>query len=138
MARKIAAPIAVLIVDDQPWQREGFRNLIDSQADMTVVGEAGDGAAALAFTRRHPLDVIVMDVRMPRVNGLVATKRISADSQVASLGRAPRIIVTTALERDELVPSAVEAGAFAVLYKDADPEVLLETIRGAAVFAGDE
>jgi DNA-binding NarL/FixJ family response regulator len=138
MARKKSQPIAVLVVDDQPEQREGFRNLIDSQDDMTVVGEAGDGAAALAFARRHALDVIVMDVRMPRVNGLVATKRITHDSQVASLGTVPRIIVTTALERDELVPSAVEAGAYAMLYKDAHPEALLETIRGAAVFAGDE
>lgn len=138
MARAKAKPITVLIVDDQPNQREGFRNLIDSQADMTVVGEAGDGAAALTFARRNALDVILMDVRMPRVNGLVATKRITTDNQVASLGRAPRIIVTTALELDELVPSVSEAGAFAMVYKDADPEELLDTIRGAAVFSGDK
>jgi DNA-binding NarL/FixJ family response regulator len=125
----------VLIVDDQPDQRGGFRNVIDSQDDMTVLGEAGDGATALAFARRNKLDVILMDVRMPRVNGLVATKRISTDAQVASLGQVPSIIVTTALELDELIPSVVEAGAYAMVFKDTDPEDLLETIRDAAASA---
>ncbi|MGV8969865.1 MAG: response regulator [Microbacteriaceae bacterium] len=138
MARTKSPLIRVLIVDDQPDQRGGFRNIIDSQDDMTVVGEAGDGATALAFARRNAVDVILMDVRMPRVNGLVATERISTDSQVAGIGPAPRIIVTTALELDELVPSVVAAGAFAMLYKDAEPEFLLETIRDAAATIGGE
>jgi DNA-binding NarL/FixJ family response regulator len=136
MARKKSPPIAVLIVDDQPDQRGGFRNIIDSQDDMTVIGEAGDGATALAFARRNVLDVIVMDIRMPRVNGLIATKRISTDAQVASLGPVPRIIVTTALELDELVPLVVEAGAYAMVFKDTAPENLLETIRDAATSVG--
>ncbi len=135
MARARTAPIAVLIVDDQPDQRGGLRNVIDSQSDMTVVGEAGDGATALAFARRNLLDVIVMDIRMPRVNGLVATQRILADNAVAALGRVPSIIVTTALELEELFPSVAQAGAFAMLYKDTNPEELLETIRDAAASA---
>jgi DNA-binding NarL/FixJ family response regulator len=135
VARARTAPIAVLIVDDQPDQRGGLRNVIDSQSDMTVVGEAGDGATALAFARRNLLDVIVMDIRMPRVNGLVATQRILADNAVAALGRVPSIIVTTALELEELFPSVAQAGAFAMLYKDTNPEELLETIRDAAASA---
>ena len=135
MARARTAPIAVLIVDDQPDQRGGLRNVIDSQSDMTVVGEAGDGATALAFARRSLLDVIVMDIRMPRVNGLVATQRILADNAVAALGRVPSIIVTTALELEELFPSVAQAGAFAMLYKDTNPEELLETVRDAAASA---
>jgi len=124
--------IRVLIVDDQPLQRAGFRLILESQPDIEVVGEAGDGAQALSFVRRQPTDVVLMDIRMPRVNGLTATGRISEDRQVRALGAAPRVVLVTALELDEHVPAAAEVGAFAMLYKDVAPDVLLDAIRGAA------
>jgi DNA-binding NarL/FixJ family response regulator len=126
----------VLIADDQPQQRAGFRMVLESQPDIEVVGEAGDGAQALAQVRRTPTDVILMDIRMPRVNGLVASGRIVADAQTLALGAAPRIVLVTALDLDDHVPSAAEAGAYAMLYKDAPPEILLEAIRGAAADGG--
>jgi DNA-binding NarL/FixJ family response regulator len=124
--------IKVLIVDDQPQQREGFRMVLESQRGITVVGEAGDGAQALAKVRRTKTDVVLMDVRMPRVNGIVACQRILSDAQVASLGIPPRIVLLTALDLEDHLPSATEAGAFALLYKDGKPDVLIETIRNAA------
>lgn len=126
------ALISVLIVDDQPVQREGYRMVLDSQRDMTVIGEAGDGAQALAFARRTRADVILMDIRMPRVNGFTATERILADEQVLALGPAPRIVLVTALDLDDHISTAARAGAYAMLYKDVVPEALLSAIRGAA------
>ena len=125
-------PISVIIVDDQPLQREGFRLVLDSQKDITVVGEAGDGSQALALVRRTPADVVLMDVRMPRVNGFTATERILKDAQVADLGRPPRVVLVTALDLDDHIPTAARVGAYAVLYKDVPPEALLEAVRGAA------
>jgi DNA-binding NarL/FixJ family response regulator len=131
-------PIAVVIVDDQPLQREGFRLVLDSQRDITVIGEAGDGAQALAFVRRNRADVVLMDVRMPRVNGFTATERITADSQVRTLGAPPRVVLVTALDLDDHIPTAAKAGAYAMLYKDVPPEALLEAIRGAAKHRASE
>ena len=125
-------PISVVIVDDQPLQREGFRMVLDSQRDITVVGEAGDGAQALALVRRIKTDVVLMDIRMPRVNGFVATERISSDAQVLGLGAAPRVVLVTALDLEDHLPTAARVGAYAMLYKDVPPEALLEAIRGAA------
>ena len=131
-------PITIVIVDDQPLQREGFRLVLDSQRDFTVVGEAGDGAQALALVRRTKADVVLMDVRMPRVNGFRATERILSDAQVQSLGVPPRVVLVTALDLDDHIPTAAKAGAYAVLYKDVPPEALIEAIRGAAKHrAGD-
>ena len=127
-----AQPISVIIVDDQPLQREGFRLVLDSQKDITVVGEAGDGSQALALVRRTPADVVLMDVRMPRVNGFTATERILKDAQVSDLGRPPRVVLVTALDLDDHIPTAARVGAYAVLYKDVPPEALLEAVRGAA------
>lgn len=127
-----AVPINVVIVDDEHLQREGYRMVLESQKDITVVGEAGDGAQALALVRRVPTDVVVMDVRMPRVNGFTATERILGDAQVKALGRAPRVVLVTALDLDDHIPTAAKAGAYAVLYKDVPPAALLEAIRGAA------
>ena len=127
-----AQPISVIIVDDQPLQREGFRLVLDSQKDITVVGEAGDGAQALALARRIAADVVLMDIRMPRVNGFTATQRILADAQVAALGRPPRVVLVTALDLDDHIPTAARVGAYAVLYKDVPSEALLEAVRGAA------
>jgi DNA-binding NarL/FixJ family response regulator len=129
-------PISVLIVDDQPLQRAGFRMILESQPDISVVGEVGDGAQALAQVRRTKTDVVLMDIRMPRVNGLVATERITTDDTVLSLGRAPRVILLTALELDTQVEHAARVGAFALLYKDVSPEGLLDAVRGAAAGSG--
>jgi len=124
--------ITVLIADDQPLQRAGFRMVLGSQADIEIVGEAGDGAQALAQVRRTKTDVVLMDLRMPRVNGLVASQRITADARVRELGPTPRIILITALELDENVPGAAEAGVYAMVYKDVEPERLLSIVRAAA------
>ena len=130
-------PVRVAIVDDSKSQREGWALLLGSQPDLLVVGQAGDGAQALALARREPIDVLLMDIQMPRVNGLVAAGRISADSRVAELGRPPRIVLVTAIDLDAYVPGAAMAGAYAVLYKDVDPEGLFETIREAAAYRGE-
>lgn len=128
----------MLIVDDQSLQREGYRLVLDSTAGIEVVGEARDGAQALAFTRRTKTDVVLMDIRMPRVNGFAATERITSDPQVRELGAAPRIVLVTALDLDDHISTAARSGAYAILYKDVPPEALLDAIRGAAKHrAGD-
>lgn len=138
MARTAKKTITVLIVDDQPLQRDGFRMVLESQPDIEVTGQAGDGAQALAIVRRTLTDVVLMDIRMPRVNGLVAAKRISTDAQVAALGSAPRIVLVTALDLDDHIPAAAAAGVHDILYKDAAPETLLEAIRSAAASNGSD
>jgi DNA-binding NarL/FixJ family response regulator len=119
-----------LLVDDSPWQREGWALLLGSQSDLQVVGQAGDGTQALEFLRGEPADVVLMDIQMPRVNGLVATERILGDPQVRDRGPAPRVILLTSVDLDDHVAAAAIAGAYAVLYKDTDPEVLFDVIRG--------
>lgn len=133
-ARKRETPIRLALVDDSHTQRDGWALLLGTQQDFTVVAEAGDGAQALALARREPLDVIVMDVQMPRVNGLVAAQRIGHDAKVKQLGPTPRIVLVTAHDLDDYVPAAAEAGAYAVLYKDTDPEALFDALRQAADF----
>ena len=127
-----AQPISVVIVDDQALQREGLRMVLESQKDMVVVGEAADGARALALLRKTPADVVLMDIRMPRVNGLRAAEQIHSDAKVRELGRPPRVVLLTALDLDDHVPAAARVGAYAILYKDVPPPALLEAIRGAA------
>lgn len=125
--------IAVLIVDDSRHQRSGWRMVLESQPDITIVGEAGDGARALAIVRRAPTDVVLIDLHMPRVNGLVASQRMTTDAKVRELGPSPRIVLATALDLDDHVADAARAGVFAVVHKDVDPEALLEIVRAAAV-----
>jgi DNA-binding NarL/FixJ family response regulator len=125
-------PIRVIIADDQPLQRQGYRMVIDSQRDAMVVGEASDGIQALTIARQEPADVVLMDIQMPRVNGLVAAERIATDPKVRELGRPPRVILLTAVDVDGHLAEAAAAGAFAVLFKDIAPEDLLGAIRGAA------
>jgi len=137
-AAEAAAPVRVAIVDDSRSQREGWAILLGSQAGFAVVGQAGDGAQALALARREPLDVVLMDIQMPRVNGLVAAERIRGDAQVRALGPAPRIVLVTAVDLDDHVPAAALAGAYAVLYKDVDPEALFETLHEAAAYRGEQ
>ena len=131
-------PLRIAIVDDSRSQRDGWAVLLGSQPGFEVVGQAGDGAQALALARREPLDVLLMDIQMPRVNGLVAAESIRGDAQVRALGRVPQIVLVTALDLDEHVPSAALAGAYAVLYKDVDPEALFQTLREAAAYSGEQ
>jgi DNA-binding NarL/FixJ family response regulator len=131
-------PIRILLVDDSRQQREGFRMLLGSQPEFEVVGQAGDGAQALAHARRDPADVVLMDIQMPRVNGLAATERILGDEQVRGLGRLPRVVLLASVDLEDHVPAAAVAGAYAVLYKDVQPEQLFETIREAAAYRGEE
>jgi DNA-binding NarL/FixJ family response regulator len=119
----------VLLVDDQQMVRAGFRMLVDSQPDLEVVGEAGDGQQALQVAAEVRPDVVLMDVRMPVMDGVEATRRILSGAD------APRVIVLTTFDLDEYAFAALKAGASAFLLKDAAPPDLLAAIR--AVQAGD-
>ncbi|MFD6303892.1 response regulator, partial [Streptomyces sp. NPDC060223] len=119
----------VLIVDDQPLQRLGFRMLLDAHPDTSVVGEAGHGAEAVRQTASLRPDVVLMDIRMPGVDGIEATRRIVAS------GSRSRVLVLTTFDLDEYAYGALRAGASGFLLKDALPDELLAGIR--AVAAGD-
>jgi DNA-binding NarL/FixJ family response regulator len=121
--------IRVFLVDDQQMVRAGFRMLVESQPDLEVVGEAGDGQEALELLSVTGCDVVLMDVRMPRLDGVVATRRITASPG------GPRVVVLTTFDLDEHAFAAIRAGAAAFLLKDARPEELLDAIR--TVHAGD-
>ncbi|SDF68503.1 two component transcriptional regulator, LuxR family [Blastococcus aurantiacus] len=129
MTGPMSEPIRVVLVDDQQMVRAGFRMVIDSQPDLTVVGEAGDGAAAVQLLRGTPADVVLMDIRMPGTDGLEATR------QVTALPEAPRVVVLTTFDLDEYVVAAIGAGASGFLLKDAPPEEMLAAVR--TVHAGD-
>ncbi|WP_282580251.1 response regulator transcription factor [Nocardioides sp. InS609-2] len=124
-----APVIRVFLVDDQQMVRAGFHMLIESQADLTVVGQAGDGQEAVDLLATTPADVVLMDVRMPRLDGVEATRLVAARPQ------GPRVIVLTTFDLDEYAFAAIRAGAAAFLLKDAAPEDLLGAIR--TVHAGD-
>ncbi|MFE5947678.1 response regulator [Streptomyces sp. NPDC056480] len=119
----------VLIADDQPMQRFGFRMLLESQDDMTVVGEASNGTEAIRLVDRHHPDVVLMDIRMPGLDGIEATRRIVAT------GDRTRILIVTTFDLDEYAYDGLRAGASGFLVKDAQPEELLAGIR--AVASGD-
>jgi DNA-binding NarL/FixJ family response regulator len=120
----------VFLVDDQALVRAGFRMLIDAQPDMEVVGEAGDGRQALEALAVTRADLVLMDVRMPNLDGVQATERLIADVRPA-----PKVIVLTTFDLDEYVFAAIRAGASGFLLKDARPEELLGAVR--AVLSGD-
>ncbi|MEV0700506.1 response regulator transcription factor [Saccharopolyspora sp. NPDC050389] len=117
--------ITVLIVDDQDLVRIGLRTLLDNEDDLTCVGEAADGLAAVAAAREHRPDVILMDVRMAGVDGLEATRRITADPELPDT----KVIVLTTFEVDEYVFAALRGGASGFLLKDTKPVDLLRAIR---------
>lgn len=133
MTAAATPPVRLLLVDDARWQLEGWTTLFGSQPDLEVVGQAVDGEKALRFLRTTPADVVLMDIQMPRVNGLVATERILADERVRAHGPAPRVILVTGFDLEDHVPEAARVGAYAVLYKDAEPEALFDVIREAAL-----
>ncbi|ALO09891.1 Putative two-component system response regulator [Streptomyces venezuelae] len=119
----------VLIADDQPMQRLGFSMLLESQDDMTVVGEASNGTEAIRLVDRHHPDVVLMDIRMPGLDGIEATRRI------VTTGARTRILIVTTFDLDEYAYEGLRAGASGFLVKDAQPEELLAGIR--AVASGD-
>jgi DNA-binding NarL/FixJ family response regulator len=123
--------ITVVIADDQALVRAGFRALLDAQDDITVVGEAADGDAAVRLALEHHPDVVLMDIRMPGVDGLVATRLIVDDDRLAGV----RVVVLTTFDLDEYVFEAIRVGANGFLVKDTEPDELLRAIR--AVVAGD-
>jgi DNA-binding NarL/FixJ family response regulator len=120
----------LLIVDDQSLVRAGFRLILESQPDFAVVGEAPDGEQAVALARRHRPEVILMDIRMPRMDGLEATRQILANGMSGC-----RIVILTTFDLDEYVYAALRAGACGFLLKDVTPEQLIAAVR--LVAAGD-
>ena len=123
--------IRVVVADDQTLVRAGFRLLVDSAADLEVVGEAADGAEAVELARRERPDVVLMDIRMPQMDGLEATRRIAADELLAGV----RVLILTTFDLDEYVYQALRVGASGFLLKDTPPADLLTAIR--VVAAGD-
>jgi DNA-binding NarL/FixJ family response regulator len=115
----------VLLADDHAMIRSGLRALLAAEADIDVVGEAGDGLEAVELARRLRPDVVVMDIRMPGVDGLEATRRIAADPELDGV----RVMVLTTFDDDELVFQAMRAGAGGFLLKDAEPTELLRGVR---------
>jgi DNA-binding NarL/FixJ family response regulator len=120
--------IRVLLADDQALVRAGFRALLDAQDDIEVVGEAGDGAAAVELALASRPDVVLMDVRMPGTDGLEATRRIIADPSLA----ATRVVILTTFDLDDYVFEALRAGASGFLLKDTEPVDLLAGVRAVA------
>jgi DNA-binding NarL/FixJ family response regulator len=121
--------IRVLIVDDQALVRAGFRAILELQEDIEVAGEAGDGGQAVTLTRELRPDVVLMDIRMPRLDGIEATRRIAQD------GNGSRILILTTFDLDEYVYEALKAGASGFLLKDVPRDQLISGIRTIA--AGD-
>jgi DNA-binding NarL/FixJ family response regulator len=129
--------LRVVVVDDQALVRAGFRMIVESEPDMAVVGEAGDGTDAIDEVARTRPDVVLMDVRMPTLDGIEATRRILAEHAEARrrgdvLDGPPRVLVLTTFDLDEYVFDAVRAGASGFLLKDTPPEELVHAIRVVA------
>jgi DNA-binding NarL/FixJ family response regulator len=121
-------PIRVLLVDDQPLLRTGFRMILEAEPDIAVVGECGDGQVAVESARALQPDVVLMDIRMPRMDGVQATRAITG----AARQSAPRVLVLTTFDLDEYVVEALRAGASGFLLKDVPAEDLVDAIRTVA------
>ncbi|MGW6705400.1 response regulator [Streptomyces sp. NPDC054956] len=118
--------IRVVIADDQEMVRTGFRMILESQPDIEVVADVVDGEAALAAVAAHRPDVLLLDIRMPKLDGLEVTRRLSGSDS-------PRIVIVTTFDLDEYVHAALHGGASGFLLKDASPAMLVEAVRAAAV-----
>ncbi|MFD0227157.1 response regulator [Streptomyces hirsutus] len=123
--------IRVVLADDQALVRAGFRALLDAQQDIEVTGEAPDGAEAVRLIRELRPDVVLMDIRMPVLDGLAATRRITGDAGLADV----KVVMLTTFELDEYVFEAIRSGASGFLVKDTEPDELLRAVR--AVVSGD-
>ncbi|MEO3762458.1 response regulator transcription factor [Streptomyces sp. B8F3] len=123
--------IRVMLADDQVLVRAGFSALLDAQQDVEVCGEAADGEQAVAVVRERRPDVVLMDIRMPVLDGLEATRRITGDPDLAEV----KVVMLTTFELDEYVFEAIRAGASGFLVKDTEPEELVRAVR--AVVEGD-
>ncbi|MDR3035943.1 MAG: response regulator transcription factor [Kitasatospora sp.] len=128
-------PIRVMLVDDQELLRTGFRMVLQSQGDIEIAAEAGDGQQALDVLRTAEVDVILMDVRMPRLDGVQATRRICLDEHGTPIEHAPRVLILTTFDLDEYAFAALKAGASGFLLKDVPPVELVAAIR--SVHGGD-
>ena len=122
-------PLRVLIADDQALVRAGFRMILEAQPDIAVLAEAADGDAAVRLAARHRPDVVLMDIRMPGLDGLEATRRILG---AVATGAAPRVIILTTFDLDEYVYAALQSGAAGFLLKDVTPEHLVGAVRVVA------
>jgi DNA-binding NarL/FixJ family response regulator len=120
--------IRVLLADDQALIRAGFRVLLGSAEDIEVIAEASDGAQAVSLARRHRPDVVLMDIRMPEMDGLEATRRIGADASLAEV----KVLILTTFESDEYVYQALQAGASGFVVKDIEAADLLHAVRVVA------
>ena len=120
--------IKVVLADDQSLVRAGFRALLDAEADIEVVGEADDGAAAVDLARRHRPEVVLMDIRMPGVDGLSATREIASDDRLSDV----RIVILTTFDLDEYVFEALRNGASGFLVKNTEPAELVKAVRAVA------
>ncbi|MEX1080323.1 MAG: response regulator transcription factor [Homoserinimonas sp.] len=127
-------PIRVALVDDQALFRAGIRMLVSSQPDLEFVGEAGNGVEGIAMAAERRPDVVLMDIRMPVMDGIESTRAILAAAEERG-GKAPRVIVLTTFDLDEAATRAIRGGASGFVLKDADPEFLLAAIR--TVHAGN-
>jgi DNA-binding NarL/FixJ family response regulator len=124
----LTATIRVLIADDHSLVRAGFQSVLSIESDITVVGEARNGAEAVALAREEAPDVVLMDIRMPEMDGLEATRQITSDPRL----RGTRVVVLTTFDLDEYVFGALKAGASGFLLKGAEPPVLIEAVRTVA------
>ncbi|GAA4506684.1 response regulator transcription factor [Actinoallomurus oryzae] len=124
----VGSPIRVMLADDQKLVRAGFRSILDGEDDITVVAEAGDGAEAVRLAERVRPDVVLMDVRMPVLDGLEATRRIAANARLSDV----RVVILTTFDLDDYVYTALKAGASGFLVKDTDPVELIHGVRVTA------
>ncbi len=123
--------LKVLIADDQEMVRAGFRMILQAEADMEVVGEASDGEEAVTAARRRRPDVVVMDIRMPRLDGVTATRRL-----LTELDSPPHVVIVTTFDDDDNLYDALRAGASGFLLKNSPPEELIEAVRAVAAGEG--